>query len=234
MMFTLAISCLTTSNLPWMGLTFQVPTQYCSLKHQTLLPSPVTSTTGRCFRFGSVSSFFLELFLHSSPVAYWAPTDLGSSSFGVLSFCHFMLFMGFPRQEYWSGLPFSSPVDHVLLELSTMTSPSWVAPHGMAHSFTELDRQEYLKCAKSLESCPTLVTLWTIALQAPLSMRYCRQEYWSGLPCPPPEHLPTQELNSHLLCLLHWQVGSLPPGPPGKPSWELHVICLVTSISLFF
>ena len=37
-MFTLAISCLTTSNLPWfMDLTFQVPMQYCSLQHQTLL-----------------------------------------------------------------------------------------------------------------------------------------------------------------------------------------------------
>ena len=42
--FTLAVSCLTTSNLPWlMDLTFQVPMQYCSLQHQTLLPSPVTS-----------------------------------------------------------------------------------------------------------------------------------------------------------------------------------------------
>ena len=32
-------------------------------------------------------SFLSELFLHSSPVAYWAPTDLGSSSFSVISFC---------------------------------------------------------------------------------------------------------------------------------------------------
>ena len=32
-------------------------------------PSPVTSTTGCCFCFGSVSSFFLDFFLHSSPVA---------------------------------------------------------------------------------------------------------------------------------------------------------------------
>ena len=45
--------------------------QYCSLQHRTLLPSPVTSTTGCCFCFGSVSLFFLELFLHSSPVAYY-------------------------------------------------------------------------------------------------------------------------------------------------------------------
>ena len=138
---TLAISCLTTSNLPWfMDLTFQVPMQYCSLQHWTLLPWPVTSTTECCFCFGSVSSFFLELFLHWSPVAYWASTDLGSSSFGALSFCLFIFFMGFSRKEYWSGLPFPSPVDHILSELFTMTRPSWVALHGMAHSFIELDK----------------------------------------------------------------------------------------------
>ena len=112
--------------------------QYCSLHHHTLLPSPVTTKLGSCFHFGSVSSLFLELFLHSSPVAYWAPTDLGSSSFSILSFCLFMLFMGFSRQEYWSGLPFPSPVDHVLSELYTMTCLSWMAIHGMAHSFIEL------------------------------------------------------------------------------------------------
>ena len=33
-------------------------------------------------------------------------------------------------------------------------------------------------------------TLWTVALQAPLSMGLSRQEYWSGLPCPPPGDLP--------------------------------------------
>ena len=110
--FTLAISCLTTSNLPWFtDLTFQVPMQYCSLQHQTLLLSSVTSTTGCCFSFGSFSSFFLELFLHWSPVAYWAPTNLGSSFFNVLSFCLFILFMGFSREECWSGLPFPSPGD---------------------------------------------------------------------------------------------------------------------------
>ena len=131
--FTLAISCLTTSNLPWfMDLTFQVPLQYCSLQYRTLLLSPVTSTTGYCFCFGSIPSFFLELFLHWSPIAYWAPNDLGSSSFSVLSFCLFILFMGFSRKEYWSGFPFPSPVDHILSDLSTMTRPSWVAPHGMA------------------------------------------------------------------------------------------------------
>ena len=80
--FTLAISFLTTSSLPWfMDITFQVPMKYCSLQHQILLPSPVTSTTGCYFCFGSVFSFFLESFLHWSPIAIWEPTDLGSSSF---------------------------------------------------------------------------------------------------------------------------------------------------------
>ena len=103
-MFTLAITCLTTSNLPWfMDLTFQVPMQYHSLQHRTFFLSPVTSIAGCCFYFGSILSFFLELFLHWSPVAYWAPTDLGNLSFSVLSFCLFILFMGFSSQEYWSG-----------------------------------------------------------------------------------------------------------------------------------
>ena len=128
-------------NFPWfMDLIFQVLMQYCSLQHRTLLPSRVTSTTVCCFCFGSVSVFFLELLLHSSTVAYWAPTHLGSSSFSVLSFCLFILFMSFSRQEYWSGLSFCSPVDHVLSELSTMTHPSLVALHGMVHSFIELDK----------------------------------------------------------------------------------------------
>jgi len=121
-----------------MDLTFQIPMQYCSLQHRTSLPSPVTYTTGFCFHFASVSSFFLELFLHWSPVAYWAPTDLGSSSFSVLSFYLFILLIGFSRQEYWSGLPFPSPADHILSELFTMTRPSWVALHSMAHRFIEL------------------------------------------------------------------------------------------------
>ena len=120
-MFTLAISCLTASNLPWfMDLTFQVPMQYCSLPHQTLLPSWVTSTAGCCFCFGSISSLFLELFLRWSPVACWAHSDLGSSSFSVLSFYLFILFIWFSRQEYWSGLPFPSPVDRVF-----QNSPPW-------------------------------------------------------------------------------------------------------------
>ena len=48
--------------------------------------------------------------------------------------------MGISRPEYWSGLPFPSPVDHFLSELSTMTCLSWVALQGMPLSFTEIDK----------------------------------------------------------------------------------------------
>ena len=47
--------------------------------------------------------------------------------------------MRFSRQEYWSGLPFPSAVDHILSDLSTMTCPSWVAPRAWP-SFIELDK----------------------------------------------------------------------------------------------
>ena len=78
LMFTLDISCLTTSNLPWfMDLAFQVLMQYCCLQHQTWLQSPITCTTQHRFHFGSISSFFQELFLHCPPIAYWTLTNLG-------------------------------------------------------------------------------------------------------------------------------------------------------------
>ena len=54
------------------------------------------------------------------------------------------------------------------------------------------------------------VTLWALAFQVPLPMGFSRQQYWSGLPFPPPEDFsdPETEL-SFLICLLHWQIGFL-------------------------
>ena len=45
-------------------------------------------------------------------------------------------------------------------------------------------------CAKSLQSCPSLCNPADCSSQAPLSMGFSRQEYWSELPCPPPGDLP--------------------------------------------
>ena len=86
------------------------------------------STAGSCFCFGSIPSFFLELFLHWSPVAYWAPTGLGGSPLSVISFWLFILFTAFSRQEYWSDLPFSSPIQEnlVIWNLPKRHGPGWL------------------------------------------------------------------------------------------------------------
>ena len=139
-MFTLAISCLTTSNLPWfINLTFQIPMQYCSLQHRTLFLSPVPSTAGCCFCFGSIPSFFLDLFLHWTPVICWAPTDLGSSPFSILSFA-------FSYCSWDSQGKNTEVVCHSLLQWTTFcqSSPPWPVSLGWPHrawlSFTELDQ----------------------------------------------------------------------------------------------
>ena len=85
-------------------------------------------------------SYFIlsDLFLHSSPVSYWIPTDLGGLSSSVISFCLFILFMGFSRQEYFRDLPFSSPVYHVLSKVTTMTHLSITAWLTISPSCTRL------------------------------------------------------------------------------------------------
>ena len=58
------------------------------------------------------------------------------------------------------------------------------------------------------------VTPWTVARQAPLSMGFSRQEFWSGLPCPPPGDLPDPGVEFRSPAL---QADSLPSEPPGMP-----------------
>ena len=75
---------------------------------------------------------------------------------------------------------------------------------------------------ESLRCVPdTFVMSWTVAHQAPLSMGFPKQEYWSGLPLPSPItaqgigiFLTTQGLNLHLL---HWQTDSLLLSHQGRP-----------------
>ena len=60
--------------------------------------------------------------------------------------------------------------------------------------------------------------LWTVARQAPLSMGFSRQEYRSGLSCPPPGNLPDPEMELLLALMSPALTGnSLPLAPPGKP-----------------
>ena len=61
-------------------------------------------------------------------------------------------------------------------------------------------------CVCMLSRVQLFATPWAIAHQAPLSMEFSRQEYWSERPFPSPGALLTQGLNPRLLSLLPWQV----------------------------
>ena len=67
---------------------------------------------------------------------------------------------------------------------------------------------------KSLRSIQLFVTPWTVARQAPLSMGFSRQEYWSGLPFPSPGDLPNPGIEPGSPAL---QADALSSEPPGKP-----------------
>ena len=65
------------------------------------------------------------------------------------------------------------------------------------------------------QSCLILATPWTVACQAPLSMRFSRQEYWNALPFPSPGALPDLGIKPRSPAL---QADSSPIELPGKPS----------------
>ena len=69
-----------------------------------------------------------------------------------------------------------------------MDRGAWQATvHGVARVRYDLATKPPPSCFCCVRFC---ATLWIVAHQAPLSMRFSRQEYWSGLPCSPPGDLP--------------------------------------------
>ena len=74
--------------------------------------------------------------------------------------------------------------------------------------------------AQLLSRVLLFVTLWTAACQAPLSMEFSRQEYWSGLPFPTPRDLPNPGIKLVSPVFPALQVDSLPVEPSGKPEFS--------------
>ena len=74
---------------------------------------------------------------------------------------------------------------------------------------------------KSFSRVCLFATPWTIAYQAPLSMGFSRQEYWSGLPFPSPGDLPDPGIKPRSPAL---QADTLPSEPPGKLGLEVPVL----------
>ena len=99
-------------------------------------------------------------------------------------------FLGFSRQEYWSGLPFPFPMHK---------SEKW---------------------KKLLSRVRLLATPWTAAYQAPPPMGFSRQEYWSGVPLPSPDPIYLTLKSMLLATILTWSERSkleVNLNQPGKP-----------------
>ena len=82
------------------------------------------------------------------------------------------------------------------------------------------------------------VTLWTVVHQAPLCMGLSQQEYWSGLPCPPPGDLLNSEIEPLSSASPAMRVDSSPTEPPGKPKlnirkWKCSRSVMSDSLRLF-
>ena len=89
--------------------------------------------------------------------------------------------------------------------------------HHQADSFTTgPPGKPYCKFVKSLSPVRLFATPWTVAYQAPPSLRFSRQEYWSGLPFPSPD-LPNPGMEPGYPVL---QADALPSEPPGKSNYK--------------
>ena len=112
------------------------------------------------------------------------------------------------KQESWSGLPCPPPGDLLDPRIESMTLMS---PALAGAFFTT----SHLKVkVKSFSRAQLFATSWTIAYQAPQSMGFSRQEYWSGLPFPSPGDLPNPGIEPGSPAL---QTDALLSAPLGKP-----------------
>ena len=87
--------------------------------------------------------------------------------------CYAESSMGFPRPEYWNGLPFPSPES---LPYPGIEPPSPELAHGFF--ITEPSGKEKKKKSQLLSCVQLFVTPWSVACLAPLSTEFSRQAYW--------------------------------------------------------
>ena len=99
-------------------------------------------------------------------------------------------------------------------------------PQRTIQSRRKLPARSCVRALSGTQSCPTLCNPWAVAQQAPLSIEFSRQEYWSGLPCPPPGDLPDPGIKPASPASPELTGRFFTTAPPGKS------ICLVTTLQL--
>ena len=139
-----------------------------------------------------------------------------------------------------SAIQHSGSAAHRLISSPFWTSFALRSPQGIK-KYPHCEN-EYSLCSRVYSHCAVLsrlscvwlfVTSRTVARQAPLSVGFSREEYWSGLPFPSPGDLPGPEIKLKSPAL---QVDSLPSELPGKPIVSLvpGFIHSISSVVLFY
>ena len=105
-------------------------------------------------------------------------------------------------------------MEKVHSERNSFVTAAWIDPCFVCENKKKTKKQ-------SLSHVWLFVTPWTLAHQAPLSMGFSRQEYWSWLPCPPLEDLPDPEIEPMSPVPPALQVVSLPTEPSLMVAWNI-------------
>ena len=119
--------------------------------------------------------------------------NTGEGSNPGLLYCKLILYhlshQGSPRILEWVAYPSSrwSSWPRNWTRLSYIAGRFFTSWATREAHYTTIVVTKYVCVLSRFSRAWLLVILWTVAHQAPLSMGFSRQEYWSGLPCPPPE-----------------------------------------------
>ena len=151
-------------------------------------------------------SHFMHDFFYMLSLNYSEKNEVScsvmSNSVTLLMVAHQVsLSRGLFRQEYWSGFPFPSPGD--------LPNPG-SEPGSPALQADSLPSEPPGEAQSEGDGSSILSDFG--ARQAPLSMRFSRQEHWSGFPFPSPGDLPNPGIKP-----TSGQVDSLPAEPAGSP-----------------
>ena len=150
------------------------------------------------------------------PTRLLHPWDFPGKSTGVG--CHCLLPSGYSHKQ-------NCMLKQTSCKIQSGNMQCWHFPlKSYPVQMPDLDQNDRrLLCAYVVSCVWLIVTPWTVACQAPLSMEFSRQEYWNELPFLLQGSFLTQGLNPCLLCLLHWQADSLSLCHLGSP-WRLGLI----------